>query len=83
MKKRISKNETMVKVPWKRNLKGHIMEREPVASCCVCNRLIYDNVDNKKLVICGLCTQALMAMESTQRDSIRDRIRERLKAGEL
>ena len=83
MRKRIAKSERMIHVPWKRDLKGHPKEREPVGSCCVCNRLIYDNVDNKKLVICALCTQALMAMDGEKRQVVRDKIRERVSAGEL
>jgi hypothetical protein len=64
-----------IKIPWKRDSKGRPVLRKATGQCNVCNRVIYDSINEDKIVICGLCTQALLGMEPEDRDEIRNKLR--------
>lgn len=82
---RLAKNEEIKeKIPWRRDLKGKPVHRhEPLTSCIICNSLLYDNVDAKRLVTCASCVQALIGMDDEKRAALKDRIHAKLEAGEV
>lgn len=66
--------------PWKRDISGKPIEREPKAVCSVCGQLIFDNVDPEKDIICGLCVQkelvAFNQRKSPVEESVKNRVSE-------
>jgi hypothetical protein len=46
--------------PWRRDRNGNPIGRKPKASCNLCERPVYDNVNPEKIITCGLCVQILL-----------------------
>jgi hypothetical protein len=73
---RLAKNEEIKeRIHWKRDLKGKpIHHGTPLCSCIICNTLLYDNVDARRLVTCADCVQALISMDSVKREVLKDKV---------
>jgi len=61
--------------PWRRDCGGRTIEHKPTGICSTCNRILYDSIDEKKLIICGICVQGLLGMEPERREVIREELR--------
>ena len=71
--------EVEEKIPWRRDCRGRPIIKKVTGTCALCNKILYDNIDPKKIVFCGMCTQAFLAMDPEKRDLIKDKIVEKIK----
>jgi hypothetical protein len=77
MRIRTAKNDS-ASIPWSRDRKGNPVRREPVSSCGVCGRVIYDSVNTNKIVTCGKCVQILMGLDEEQKEKFKSKLKENL-----